>query len=84
MLILSPPQKKECIDSIVPIYCSAGMSVQDAVDEAVQALKGSVKRFDVAAAGLRTSAREEPLKYEHVGEWVEGCQNYCMGNLIWR
>jgi hypothetical protein len=60
------------------------MSAQDAVDETVETLKASVNRFDVAAIGLRTSAQEEPLKYEHVAEWIEGCENYCMGNLVWR
>jgi hypothetical protein len=60
------------------------MSVQDAVDETVEALKESVKRFEVAAVGLRTSAWKEPLKYEHVGEWINGCRDYCMGNLLWR
>jgi hypothetical protein len=44
------------------------MSVQDAVDETVEELKASVNRFDVASVELRTSAREEPLKYEHVTE----------------
>jgi hypothetical protein len=68
----------------VPIYCYTGMSVQDAVDETVEALKESVKRFEVAAVGLRTSAWKEPLKYEHVGEWINGCRDYCMGNLLWR
>lgn len=68
----------------MPIYVSEGISAQNAVNEAIVALKASKARFDVAAGSLRESASREPLKYKHVAEWIEGCQSYCLGNLVWR
>jgi hypothetical protein len=58
--------------------------VQSAVNGAVEALQASKHRFDVAAGSLLTSAQREPPKYMHVSEWIDGCQSYCMGNLVWR
>jgi hypothetical protein len=60
------------------------MSVQSAVNEAVRALEASKTRFDEAASNLFVFAQQEPLKYKHVLEWVEGCQSLCIGNLVWR
>jgi len=77
-------QAKGCIDSIVPILCAHGLSVQEAVDSALATLKASKKRFDAAADSLRRSAQREPVKYKHVSEWIEGCQYYCLGNTSWR
>lgn len=68
----------------MPIYVSEGISAQNAVNEAVVALEASKARLDVAADSLRESASREPLKYKHVSEWIDGCQSYCLGNLVWR
>ncbi|KAF1913064.1 isoprenoid synthase domain-containing protein [Ampelomyces quisqualis] len=83
LLSLRKEISKGCIDSIVPIYCAQGMSVQNAVNEAVRALEASKSRFDKAAQSLSVAAQQDPLKYKHVSEWVEGCQSLCMGNLVW-
>jgi hypothetical protein len=60
------------------------MSVQEAVNEAVEALKASKTRFDVAADSLLESAQRDPSKYEHISDWIDGCQSLCIGNLVWR
>ena len=58
--------------------------MQSAVNGAVDALQASKDRFDVAAGALLASAQREPSKYKNVSEWIDGCQSYCMGNLVWR
>jgi hypothetical protein len=78
------PQAKNCIDSVVPIHCAQGLSVQEAADEAVAAIRVSKNRFDAAADSLLASAQREPVKYRKITEWIEGCQSFCMGNLAWR
>jgi hypothetical protein len=60
------------------------MSVQKAVNEAVKALKASKVRFDETARSLSMAAQQEPVKYKHVSEWIEGRQSLRMGNLVWK
>ena len=72
------------MDSVVPIYCSQGMDVQDAINRAVDSFKASKDRFDQAADSLLSDAQKKPLKFKHVAEFIEGCQYYCLGNLAWR
>jgi hypothetical protein len=69
---------------MIPISCANGMSVQSAVNEAIAQLKASRERFDIAANALRVSAHQEPIEYKHIPEWIDGCQNLCMGNIQWR
>jgi hypothetical protein len=69
---------------MIPILCANGMSVQSAVDETIVQLKASKDRFDQAANVLFREAKEDPVKYKHVPEWIEGCQTLCTGNLQWR
>jgi hypothetical protein len=77
-------QVKKCVDSMIPISCANGMSAQSAVDGAISQLKASRDRFDVAANALRSNAKENPIKYKHVPEWIDGCQTLCTGNIRWR
>jgi hypothetical protein len=77
-------QTKECIDSMIPICCANGMTLQSAVDKAIAQLEASRNRFDAAASALRASAQQDPIEYRHVSEWISGCQNLCMGNVAWR
>ncbi|KAH7389368.1 isoprenoid synthase domain-containing protein [Phaeosphaeria sp. MPI-PUGE-AT-0046c] len=83
LLSLKKEISKGCIDSLVPIYCAIGMSVQEAIETSVEALAMSKARFDAAARSLRASAQREPAKYKHVSEWIDGCQTLCVGNLEW-
>jgi hypothetical protein len=69
---------------MIPIFCANGMSAQGAVDEAIVQLRASKDRFDVAANALRSDAKEDPIKYKHVPEWIDACQSLCTGNVHWR
>jgi hypothetical protein len=77
-------QAKNCVDSMIPIFCANGMSAQSAVNKAIAQLKASKNRFDVAARALHASAQQDPIKYKHVIEWIAGCQRLCTGNVTWR
>jgi hypothetical protein len=56
-------QTKECIDSMIPICCANGMTLQSAVDKAIAQLEASRNRFDAAASALRASAQQDPIEY---------------------
>ncbi len=66
------------------VLCASDGNAQTGVDTAVEHLRSSVKRFEVAAAKLAASYTDERTLAENIGKFVQGCRCVCMGSYTWR
>lgn len=78
------PQAEGSVDSLIPILHASLGNPQAAVDATVGMLQDSAVNFVVAASQLLQSYSNNVETYEKLRNFVEGCMNYCTGNLRWR
>ncbi len=66
------------------VLCESGGNAQIGVDTAVEYLRLSVERFEVAAAELAACYADDRTLAEDIGKFVQGCRCVCMGSYTWR
>ena len=72
------------MDSLIPIVHATLGDAQAAVDVTVDMLQASITDFLVAASQLLERYAGDADKSSILEAFVEGCMNYCTGNLSWR
>lgn len=84
LLSLRKEIKHGCIDSIVPLTFASTNSIQEAISEAVSALRVSKNRFDKAANSLLVANLDNREWYEQIQRFMAVQRSNSVGNLLWR
>ena len=84
ILSLKKEIKQGCINTIILLATASGKSVQDSIIEAVDVLRKSKARFDIAAESLVAIHGNAENVVSQIRAFIEVCRSNRVGNLVWR
>ena len=70
--------------SAIPLAYAQNQDAQGAIDEALNALRASVHRFETAASQLLDQAKDDVENHKLLCAYVDACKQMSTGNLAWR
>ena len=70
--------------SVIPIFYSELGDLQVATDASAQLLQDCINAFEDAAEKLLRTYGEDEDVATQLRQMIEGCREYCTGNVAWR